>query len=89
MVFNRAYRLEMQAVMLVFSTNLVTYRPFNLLTGSPTPPSFPCLNKYKGMYYVFIQCVTGGIVGLRQLNTCCQVPLWGEESIPGTKSIIE
>jgi hypothetical protein len=30
--------------------------PLYRLTGSPTP--LPCVNKY--VYYVFIQCVTGG-----------------------------
>jgi hypothetical protein len=40
--FNRVYRLEIQSVMLVFSTPLVNLCPSNLLTGSPTPLSpFP------------------------------------------------
>ncbi len=37
LVFNRVYRLEIQSVMLVFSTPLVKYCPSNLLTGSPSP----------------------------------------------------
>jgi hypothetical protein len=36
LVFNRVYRLEMQAVILVFSIPLVDQRHSNLLTGSPT-----------------------------------------------------
>jgi hypothetical protein len=42
LVFNRVYRIEIQSVMLVFSTPLVNYRLSKLLTGSPpTPPPFP------------------------------------------------
>ncbi len=33
LVFNRVYRLEIQSVMLVYSTPLVNQRPSNLLTG--------------------------------------------------------
>ncbi len=66
--------------MLVFSTLLVNWRPSIFLTGLSTPPPpLTGVNKYRGMY-VFIQCVTGGgggggIGGLRQINTCCQVPI--------------
>ncbi len=50
LVFNR---LEIQAVMLVFSTQLC---PFNLLSGSTLPLSnpLPCVNKYAGIH-VYIQ----------------------------------
>jgi hypothetical protein len=47
MVLNRVYGLEIQAVMLVFSTNLVNYRPSKSLTFSlvhlypPLPPLPP------------------------------------------------
>ncbi len=42
MVFNRFHRLEIQSVLLVFSTPLVNWRHLNLLTGSsPPPPPFP------------------------------------------------
>jgi hypothetical protein len=54
---NRVYRLEIQSVMLVFSTPLVNYRPSNLLPGSPPPPSSPSLGENVQGY---IQCVTGG-----------------------------
>jgi hypothetical protein len=49
LVFTRVYRLEIQLVILVFSTPLVNYRLSNLLFGSPTPPPFPlpCVNKYR------------------------------------------
>jgi hypothetical protein len=33
----KIYRLEIQSVMLVFSTPLVNYRPSNHLNGSPPP----------------------------------------------------
>jgi hypothetical protein len=56
LVFNRVYGLEMQSVMLVFSSRLVNYQPSTLLTGSTAPPSLSEL--VQG--YVFIQCVTGG-----------------------------
>jgi hypothetical protein len=37
LVFKRVYRLEIQSVMLLFSTHLVKYGPSNLLTGSQKP----------------------------------------------------
>jgi hypothetical protein len=43
----------------------------------PTSPlPLTCVSKYRGVY-VFIQCVRGGggIGGLRQINTCRQVPI--------------
>ncbi len=46
--FNRAHRLEIQSVMLVFSTPLVKYCLSNLLTRSPPP--LPCVNKHRAMY---------------------------------------
>ncbi len=38
LAFNRVYRLEIQSIMLVFSTPLVNHCPSNLLTGSAPPP---------------------------------------------------
>jgi hypothetical protein len=49
LVFNRVYRLEIQSVMLVFSTQLLHYCPSNLLSGSPPPP--PPLRNVKGQYH--------------------------------------
>jgi hypothetical protein len=49
LMFNRVYGLEIQSVVLVFSTPLVNWRPSNLLTGLPTPLPLPCVNKYRGM----------------------------------------
>ncbi len=40
LVFNTVYRLEIQSVMLVFSTPLVNWHPCSLLTGSSTPTLF-------------------------------------------------
>jgi hypothetical protein len=65
--------------MLVFSTPLVNYRPSNLLTGSPTPLpplALPCVNKYRGpCIHTVINGGGEGGGGLRQINTCRQVPL--------------
>ncbi len=43
LVFNRVYRLEIQSVMLVFSTQLCELLPLlpSLWFTSPTPPPFP------------------------------------------------
>ncbi len=69
-VFIRFYRLEIWSVMLVFLTHFVNCRPSNLLTGSTLPP---CVNSST----LCIQCVKGGygVLGLRQINTCCKVPI--------------
>jgi hypothetical protein len=76
MVFNRAYRLEIQSVMLVFSTQLcellplcfVNYCPSNLLSCSPPIPPFS-----KSKYSIYRQCVAVlGCVGdhiLQEFNT--------------------
>jgi hypothetical protein len=75
-VFNRVYRLEIQSVMLVFSTQLCELLPplpFSLVQLSPLRP-LPCINKYMPR----IQCGGGGwykVLGLRQINTCRKVPL--------------
>jgi hypothetical protein len=55
LVFDRDYRLEIQSVMLVFSTH-VNCCPFDLLSGSPPPllPPFP-----KSKYSKYRQCVAG------------------------------
>jgi hypothetical protein len=48
LVFNRVYRLEIQSVMLVFSTPLVNLRPS---TFSPVhTPTLPCVNKYRTIH---------------------------------------
>jgi uncharacterized membrane protein YhaH (DUF805 family) len=41
LVFNRVYRIEIQSVMLVFSTSLVNCCPFTFSLTSPTPTPFP------------------------------------------------
>jgi hypothetical protein len=71
-VLMRVYRLEIQSVMLVFSTQLGEMLPlFPLLSGLNPPP--PRVNKYTVYTY------TGGggywVLGLRQINTCRKVPL--------------
>jgi hypothetical protein len=47
LVFNIVYRLDVQSVMLVFSTGFVKHCPTNLLPGklSPPPPS-----QYESVY---------------------------------------
>jgi hypothetical protein len=60
LVFNRVYRLEIQSVMLVFSTGFLNYC---LLSGylslpSPTPPR---VNKYT--VYTYTKC-KGGSMGV-------------------------
>ncbi len=42
LVFNRVYRLEIQSVMLVFSTPLVNCCPSTFSLTSPTPPQSKC-----------------------------------------------
>ncbi len=54
LMFNRVYRLEIQPVMLVYSTPLVNYCPSTFSLISPTPPLFP---KYR--IYCIIQTVCG------------------------------
>jgi hypothetical protein len=65
----RGYRLEIQSVMLVFSTQLceLLSLPFSLVHLSPPPP-LPCVIKGGGMGIV-------GGEGLRLINTCLKVPL--------------
>ncbi len=43
-----------------------SFRPSNLLTGSPpSPPPLPCvISTVQGYEYVLMQCVTGGGIGL-------------------------
>jgi hypothetical protein len=84
LVCNRVYRLEIQSVMLVFSTQLFEILSLYLLSISPPP--LPCVNKNV---YVFIQCVCNGGIGLcgehmqelytvfdqiLELQNCCTTP---------------
>jgi hypothetical protein len=63
LVFNTVYRLEIQSVMLLFSTALVNKRPSTFSHVHFPPPPLPCVNKYSSIHY--IQCVTGGeMIGL-------------------------
>jgi hypothetical protein len=63
LVFDRVYRLEIQSVMLVFSTPLVNYNAlltFSLVHLTPTPPppsSHPGVNKDWGMYSYSVSIV--------------------------------
>jgi hypothetical protein len=68
LVFKRVYRLEnveIQSVMLVFSTLFVNKRPSNLLTGSPPTPLPLSL------------CVTGGMGGYWSIGSdCVEIIYW-------------
>jgi hypothetical protein len=60
-MFVKIYSLEIQSVILVFSTQLCELLPPSLLSGltsSPSPP-LPCLKKYT----VYIYTVWGGGMG--------------------------
>ncbi len=46
LVFNKVYRLEIQSVMLVFSTQLCELLPLYLLSGSPSPPIPPSQSQH-------------------------------------------
>ncbi len=89
LVLNRVDRIEIQSVMLVFSTTLVNYCPSDFLTGL-SPPLFPVrISSIYRSYTLFTiwpdseptkllylpkqKPWRGG--GLRQINTWYQVPL--------------
>jgi hypothetical protein len=66
LVFKRVYRLEIQSVMLVFSTSFVNYYPYNLLNFSLiSSPPLPCVNKYSIMYVNKYTMRKGGGVTMR------------------------
>jgi hypothetical protein len=72
-VFIRVYRLKIQSVVLVFSTQFCELFALYLLSGSTLPP-LPILNKYT--LYTYTVCKGGcGVLGLRQINICRKVPL--------------
>ncbi len=55
LVFNRAYKLEIHSVMVVFSTQLCELLPFlsafNSPPPPPPPPPIPCVNKFLVTLY--------------------------------------
>jgi hypothetical protein len=63
LVFHRVYKLEVQLVMLVFSTSFVNYfAPLTFSLASSPPPPFPCVNKYTE--YMYAVCKKGyGVIG--------------------------
>ena len=61
LVFNRVYRLEIQSVMLVFSTTLVNCCPSNLLSELPQPS--PTSQSKRTVY-------TGSVWG--DVELCCR-----------------
>ncbi len=93
LAFNRVYRLEIQSVMLVFSTQLCKLLPLSpfLWFNSPSPP---CVNKYT--VYTYTVCKGGRVwvLGLRQIITCRKVPLrvnffkWRHFALPSSMSLI-
>ncbi len=50
-VFNRVYRLERPWVMLLFSIQLCSYCPSNILSRSPPPPLPPSLAGGRGVVW--------------------------------------
>jgi hypothetical protein len=69
LVFYSIYRLEIQSVMLVFSTPLVKQRRSNLCHWFTYPSSpLPCVNKYRGIVHTYsvYRVGGGGIGGLSQ-----------------------
>ncbi len=56
LMFNRVYRLEIQSVMLVFSTPLLNCCPSTYSLTSPTPPPLPKVN----VQYIQTVCGCGG-----------------------------
>jgi hypothetical protein len=66
LVFNRVYRMEIQSVMLVFSTPLVNCCPYNFSLTYPTPsPS----SQRKRTVYSDSVCLWGGVGGV---ELCCR-----------------
>ncbi len=74
LVLIRVYRLEIQQVMLVFSTQYCEMLPlFPSLCSNPPPSPLPCVNKYT--VHTYTVCKRGnGVLGFRQINTCRKVP---------------
>ncbi len=66
LVFNRVYRLEIQSLMLVFSTPLVNCCPFYFLSDLPHPSPLPKVN----VQYIQAVCGCGGWGGGFEL--CCR-----------------
>jgi hypothetical protein len=74
------YRLEIQSVMLVFSTQPCELLPLFLLSGSTVPPPpFPInfVNKYTVYTFTVYMYKVGdmGFRASRQINICRKVPL--------------
>jgi hypothetical protein len=79
-MFLRVYRLEIQSVMLVYSTQLCEPLPLkpSLWFYSPPSPLFSLCEEVYHIHYTRIQCVRAGayeVLGLRQIDTCRKVPL--------------
>ncbi len=75
-VFIRVYRLQIQSVMLAFSTQncaLLPLKPSLLFDSPPLPPFH--VNKYTLYTYTVCEGWGYGVLGLRQINTCRKVPL--------------
>jgi hypothetical protein len=79
-VFIRVYKLEIaRSVILVFSTQLCDlYSPLVPLSPSlkfNSLPPLPCVNKYTVHVTVCRGWGGYGVLDLRQINTCCKVPI--------------
>jgi hypothetical protein len=72
LVFKRVYKLEIQSVILVFSTPLVKYCLSNLLTGSPGIYTFGNMGGDRVVWRTYsgvIHCVFGQILNLQNCFT--------------------
>jgi hypothetical protein len=73
-MFIRLYRLEIQPVMFVFSTQLCELLPLSLSLLFNSPLSLlSCVNKYTVVMYMYTVCGGGG--GDTGVQDCCKVPV--------------
>jgi hypothetical protein len=87
---NRVYRMEIQSVMLVFSTQLCELLPLlpSLWFKSPPIPPSLCEYVYCAVSYTRIQCACkgGGICGsVPKINNCRKDPLQVNFFLDGNK----
>ncbi len=78
-VLLRVYRLEL-SIMHVGIFELLPLQPSLWFNSPPSPPS-----RCELVYCIHrIQCVRGvyGVLGLRQINTCCKVNFFGWQHFP-------
>ncbi len=70
LVFNKVYRLEIQSVMLVFSTQVCELLPLYPLSGSPPPPPPPLPKVQRTVYTDRGSGWAGSVVGGGGVLSC-------------------